>query len=476
MTRFIFVLPLAASACIFLNACTAQRTELGSAEHYTQITADKLSASDETVPDTLPLSLEDALDRAIAYNLDARVSALEALSKEDDLDLSRLQALPQFKLSGAYLGRSNEGASSSRSIVTGNQSLEPSFSTEQHHRTRELSLNWSTLDVLLAIAQSKSARDETQISHLRHEKVLQNIERDVVSAYWRAYAAQETEKSNAALLGKSDRYIDKLTRADNEQLLSATKTAQLKSEIYQQRESLESLSRELSYADIELKSLLSIPQNAHLVLTTKPKNPMRETKDLIAENTESLEQEALYNRPEIQETVLQKNIDAQSTRNEIIKTLPGAQLFFALNKDTNKFLYESEWASFSGTIAQNITALFTAPVRYRASKNIEELGEARRISLVAAIMTQVHLSHHRLNAALDEYKAFEISYAAAKEQARAASAQREAGMASGQNDIPAQIQAQSAKLRSLQAQADVFDAYAQLRNTLGRSSRNAGAG
>lgn len=472
MAKLHYVLPITACACIFLNACTAQRVELGSPEYNALLSADKRSAADTEAPATMTLTLEQALERAVSRNFDARVAALEALSKEDDLDLTRLQAMPQFNLSRTQYGRSNEGASSSRSIITGSQSLEPSFSTERYHNTRELALNWSTIDVLLAIAQSKSAGDEAQIAHLRHEKVLQNIERDVASAYWRAYAAQETHEENKRLLARADNYLGNLGSADKQKLLSATKTAQFQDSIYKEKQDLAKLARELPYAEIELKSLLSIPQGTQLLLTSKPKDYKAPSKKVLAESTIKLEEEALYNRPEIQETILQKNIDAQNTRNEILRTLPGADLFFSLNKDSNAFLYESEWASFSGTIAQSLTSLFTAPVRYRAAKNIEELGEARRVSLIAAVMTQVHLSRHRLNMAMQDYESQQLIYKTSLEQARATKAQRDNGLLAGQTDIAAQLQAQTAKLRSLQSQADMQDAYAELRNTLGRSTRN----
>lgn len=419
--------------------------ELGSAEHTQILQTDRRNAADHGTPEALSLSYNEALKRAIAQNLDARVSALEALSKEDDIDIASLQAFPDLSLSATRFGRTNEGASSSRSILSGNESLEPSYSTQRYHNTREMSINWSTLDLVLAVAESRIAHDEAMIARQRHAKVLQNIERDVHSAYWRAYAHQQTANETHALLSNAKDQLGNVKKARDGGLIAASEAADLQNEIQQQKTVLDTVNKDLSYAQIELKSLLSLPQETKLILTSAPDNKNRLALSLLDSDLPKLEEEALFNRPEVNETILQKNIDAQNTRNTILRTVPGADFFFAANRDSNSFLYDDDWLSFSASISQSLSALFTLPARHRAAKNIEELGEARRLSLTAAIMTQVHLARHRLDLTLQDYKESERSYRIAKEQARKAKAEKSLGLGSGNATMPAALHAQTQK-------------------------------
>lgn len=476
MARLLQLFPLLLTAGLFLSACTANRVELGSAEHAQILQTDRRNAADRSTPETLRLSYQDALKRAIAQNLDARVSALEALSKEDDIDIARLQALPDLSLSATQYGRSNKGASSSRSIISGNESLEPSYSTERYHNTREMSVNWNTLNLILAVAESRIAKDEALIARQRHAKVLQNIERDVHAAYWRAYAHQKTARETKKLITRAEDQLRNVHKARDKEYIAASEAADLQNEIQQQKSALDAANKDLSYAEIELKSLLSIPQNTKLSLTSTPDNKNRLAQSLLGTDLPELEQEALLNRPEVNETILQKNIDAQKTRNTILRTIPGADLFFASNRDSNEFLYDEDWLSFSASISQSLSSLFTLPARHRAAKNIEELGEARRLSLAAAIMTQVHLARHRLDLALQNYKEADASYRIAAEQARKAKAQKSLGLDSGNKTMPAVLQAQTMKIKSLQAHAEMQDALASLLNTLGRPLHNAQGG
>ena len=181
---------------LLLAGCANNYASLDSKEHTQIIKADYQKIEElSSIDGVVIISLSEAIDQAIYYNLDARVSALEVLSAQDDITLEELKALPNLSASASYQGRNNLGASSSRSVISGNQSLEPSISTEPHRRTADLTFNWNLIDVALAALQSENASDRAIIAQERHKKVKQNIQRDVYTSYWRAYAAQENKDS-----------------------------------------------------------------------------------------------------------------------------------------------------------------------------------------------------------------------------------------------------------------------------------------
>ena len=85
-------------------------------------------------PLTHPLTLREAFGRALRYNLDARVKAMEQALALDDLDLSKVDLLPKAAVNASYVARSNVDASSSRSVaarLTRRMPLMPSGSAYQ---------------------------------------------------------------------------------------------------------------------------------------------------------------------------------------------------------------------------------------------------------------------------------------------------------------------------------------------------------
>ncbi|HRQ61365.1 MAG TPA: transporter, partial [Alphaproteobacteria bacterium] len=63
-----------------------------------------------------PLTLHEAMARGILHNLDHRLARAQEAVANGDIRLATLDAFPDLDLKGQYIGRSNEGASSSRSV------------------------------------------------------------------------------------------------------------------------------------------------------------------------------------------------------------------------------------------------------------------------------------------------------------------------------------------------------------------------
>ena len=454
-----------------LGACANDYVQLDSARHEQIIAADKEQIEAVSMPaETVNISLAQAMERAVRYNLDARVSAIEVLSREDNITLEKLKALPALTASAGYQGRSNLGASSSQSVISGNQSLEPSISQEQYRRTADLSLNWNMIDVVLAAMQANSAEDEAVIARERHAKVLQNIQRDVYAAYWRAYAAQQSASKAKRLMREANEQLNNVDLAVREKLLSKPQAAQRKQALEEQMAVLNRTMESVAFADIELKSLLSYAPKTKLVLTSRPAEHVSKAKELLKKDIENLELQALQNRPEMRETIAQRNITLRDTQMEIAKTFPGVKFFYALNYDSNEFLVDNRWASFSATVVQSLTSLLTAPSRYRAAKNREALEEARRVSLAAAIVTQIHLSRARLAYLLNVSQLDKQSAATAKALADATYAKKEQGFASGIDVTTARIDALNAQINALLSMADVQEAAAVFLDSLGEDT------
>src|SRR3990167_6606440 len=136
-----------------------------------------------------PLTLHQAMARAVKYNLEGRLKIMEEALAKRQLDLASFDMLPRMALDAGYVGRSNVGASSSQSVLTGTQSLEPSTSQNRDLEVADLTMVWNVLDFGVSYVSAKQQADQRLIVQERRRKVINTIVQDVRSAYWRAIAA-----------------------------------------------------------------------------------------------------------------------------------------------------------------------------------------------------------------------------------------------------------------------------------------------
>ena len=92
-----------------------------------------------------PVALEEAMARALKYNLDHRVALMEHALEERLSDSAGMDLLPELAGRAGLRTRDNTAASSSRSVRTGRQSLEPSTSTDRDSGTADLQLSLNVL-------------------------------------------------------------------------------------------------------------------------------------------------------------------------------------------------------------------------------------------------------------------------------------------------------------------------------------------
>ncbi|NYS42599.1 TolC family protein, partial [Pseudomonas syringae pv. actinidiae] len=154
------------------------------------------------------LTLHQAMARAVKYNLEARLKIMEEALAKRQLDLASFDMLPRMALSAGYAGRSNVSASSSESVQTGTQSLEPSTSQDRSRRVADLTMVWNVLDFGVSYISAKQQGDQRLIVQERRRKVINTIVQDVRSAYWRAVAAERMLKQIDSLMARVDKAQD----------------------------------------------------------------------------------------------------------------------------------------------------------------------------------------------------------------------------------------------------------------------------
>ena len=457
---------VAFTAMLLLNSCAPPKAALEE-KAVSKILKEDLASIYQSDNTENILTLEDAIARGIKYNLDSKVAEMEELIASDNLSLERLSMLPTLNAKVQGIGRSNEGASSSLSVLSGITSVEPSISTEQWRSATVIDFNWNLLEIALSLGRSKSAADRELVATERRRKIFHNVVQDVYSAYWRAAAAQKSRLMIAEMIIKINSEIDKLNKAVKADAVGLGDANSMKASFFEKRRSLMQLQDQMLLSEIELKTLVALPPKAKMNLDLKDSWFDRDTLPSMNKNLEVLEKIALLNRPEVHEEFMNRQIAMRNIRMTIFETFPGADLALSYNRDTNQFLVDEEWTSITAALVQNITKILTLPARHKRATDEKTLADKRRQALVAAVITQVHVAERRFAFYKDYYDAvLEADENSQKIKTRAVHFQK-AGMMSTPELTNTEIDSSISAINKLLSYAQAQEAYGLLLNTLG---------
>ena len=255
-----------------------------------------------------PLTLDQAFARALAYNLDRRSKLMETALAQNDLDLSRLDMLPKVIANAGYSWRNNVDASSSTSILTNQQSLEPSTSSDRNRRIADLTLSWNILDFGVSYINARQQADRDLVVQEQRRKVIQTLFQDVRRAFWRAAAAQQLKGRLRDAIRSADQALASSRSAEKERLRSPLDALRYQRAMLELLRQLESTDHVLSVSKSELAALINLPQSRHFSLAL----PHRMRVETLRMPVRKMEQVALIRNPEIRE----KSYEARASAEE----------------------------------------------------------------------------------------------------------------------------------------------------------------
>ena len=343
-----------------------------------------------------PISLYEAMARAIKYNLDYKVALYEEALRGSESNIASLDMLPDLVASAQLSGRDNFSGSRSSVLLgssqIGEESLVSSTSSERDVVTSDLELSWDVLDFGLSYVRAKQAADAALIANERKRKVANRIIEDVRTAYWRAVSAERLIDQLNSL--ESD-IASALTAADES--YRQKKTSPLAALTYQrelldiQRE-IQTLNNELFAAKRQLAALMNVSPTTEFSLVL----PSRDREVLaLSLDPEKMVSLALVNRPEIRELSYEQRISANEANSALLQLLPNLNLFGGFNYNSNDFIFNNNWSSWGAQASWNAFNLFRYPAHKRANQIEQELLKQRNLALTMAIVTQVHVSASR---------------------------------------------------------------------------------
>nr|WP_298147037.1 TolC family protein [uncultured Pseudomonas sp.] len=443
-------------------AVTSQPIERAVSEQRAQ--ADLTSMFSGQEPLSGPLTLHQAMARAVKYNLEARLKVMEEALAERQVDLSRLDMLPRMALDAGYAGRNNVSASSSRSIRTGTQSLEPSTSQDRDREVGDLTMVWNVLDFGVSYVNAKQQGDQRLIVQERRRKVLHTIIQDVRSAYWRAMAADRLLTQIDQQMVRVDQARQNSARMSEQRIGDPVQSLGYQRALIEATRQLEQQRRALSLAKTELAALINLPMGTQFELAEANTNYQVPT---LATNMEVLEQEALINRPELREQDYQARIGAAETRKAMLRMLPGLEFSLGGHYDSNSFLVNQSWADYGVKVTWNLFNLLSAPAAIDAAKASEEVVTMRRQAMSMAILAQLYVANANFQEAQRQFTTSE-QLATLDQQIAEQLRNRHKAQGIGELElIQGELNLLQANLRRDLAYADLRNAYGQIFASVG---------
>ena len=150
------------------------------------VLADKAALEKDVEPLAGPLTLEEAIARAVKYNAELHYKAMEQAIALGTFEVAQFDQLPKLVASAGYRERSNDLITRSTDSVTGAPSLaNPYISSSREALTGDLGFSWSLLDFGQSYYAARQNADRVLIAGERRRKAMHNLVQDVRTAYWR---------------------------------------------------------------------------------------------------------------------------------------------------------------------------------------------------------------------------------------------------------------------------------------------------
>lgn len=451
-----------------LSACSISPEAVDQASIEERVGMDWQMAFAKQQPVTGPITLNEAIARAIAYNMDNRLKLMEAAVANRELKLSRWEMLPEIAADAGYWHRNKQHFASSTD-VDGNESLVQSTSQDKTYSTAGLDLYWNVLDFGINYLSAKQSANGVMIAVERQRKLMHNVVMDVEYAFWMAQAAQRAEALLPNLIEQTRTALDRSRESAERGLRKPEASLAYRRELLEQMQQLVELEGNMHDAKRELASLMGLPPNTHYQVAGNERG------DSIGSpfanmDTMELEQYGLRNRPELLEEDYRRRIAADELRKACLELLPGLELHTGYRYNDDNHLLYNDWGESSLRLTWNLLHTVVAGrdmVGY-ARDNIQ-LGDVRRAALTVAVLTQIDLAHSHLRRAQLNYQYAHELADIDQQMAMQASARWRASQSSELESIRAKARYLLSSVRRDVSYADWRNANGRLGNAVGFS-------
>ncbi len=398
-----------------------------------------------------PLSIEEAVARALMYNLEYRVFRFEQAIASGELELNRFDMVPDVLFRAGY---------SSGSRVPGQAGNPNDFNSD-----RSVELSWNILDFVGSHYSAKRSAERISIVNANRRRAMHLLISDVEMAFWQAASAQtlepivtETEQELEVALSRARtaRTSNVGRPMDNLQHLRQLLVAQ---------QNLIELKEALRGARVQLSNLVNIPYGQNFFI--EPIAMELTPSPVVRYDIENLEVIALYNNAEFEMGLYELRIAALEARRSILDLLPGINFNWGSGYKTDTLQTNQMWTQGALVVSSNLIDLFRISRTRDLALTALELQNMRHAALQMSIIAQVHLSRMQVENSLQTLLV-KRDIATLDSDIEAFIMQgRDAGIRSDDELVVARVTAAVSLLHYYYALGEYYHAERRLESTLG---------
>lgn len=358
-----------------------------------------------------PLTLDEAIARALKYNLDRRVRLLEEALALRQLDVTQFDTLPKLMAQAGYSDRSVERAtySSPFSPIYGPKSTNSSFSSSPDHTNLDLGVTWSLLDYGVGQYNARQAADRVLIAAEKRRKAMHLLMQDVRTAYWRAASAQKLRDEVSRTITMAEEALADSRKVEAERVRNPMDALRYQRQLLENLRLLEAINQELLSAQVDLANLINAPLGQAIPIADK--ETPASTDQVVKLPVQRLEEVALRNNADLREAHYNARIARDETQKVMARMFPNLSFNYSLKYDSDKFLVDRNWQEAGLQLSFNFLNLLTGPAQKKLAEAGVALADQRRMATQMAVLTQVHLARLQLINARSQFQRSEEMYA-----------------------------------------------------------------
>ena len=403
-----------------------------------------------------PISIYDAMARALKYNLNSRLKLMETALSAKQFDLSSVDMLPQVSAQAGYSARSNYEAVVSKSMQNGVMSQDARAYSSKSHGIANAQISWNILDFGVSYYQAKQDANRILMVKEQRRKQVQALLQDVRAAYWRALAAERLAPEIDDLMEEATFVLENLRAMGNESKENSPVLLNYQMGLMETMRDLSEMKKELLLSRESLAALMNLkPGTRYRLVGSENGNFVLPE---IRSNLDRLEWLALMNRPELREEDYKLQNTRLAAKKALLKLLPGINLSASANYDSDDFLSHNSWLQAAAQLGWNLLN----PARMQKTLAYGEVKEAvdnlNRQVTAMTVLTQTHIGWGRYQGAKETYQlSVEIAEVAQK-LAQQASENAKTDVLAEAEKVSTAARALFAKLRSAMNWAELQDA------------------
>lgn len=370
-------------------------------EHLSRFLEDKADLSTFQNAPTGPITIHEAIARAIKYNMDTRLTQMEAAFAMDQLSVAKLNMLPRLALNAGYSIRDKELASSSISYENRIQTLEPSVSSEVNRINGDISFSWSLLDFGLSYFQAKQEANRYLILMERRRRIMNNLVKEVIASYCHLASLEGINPQVVEAIAQAEEALESYRKLENSPNAPVAESLEQQRAIITILAQLRQLSTDLAIARSHLATLMNIPHGCEYQIV--PLSDQTFAPPVLGASLSQLESIGVFLRPDLREESYQQRINKDEVKKEILRMFPGVNAFTSGNFDSNAYLVHEVWAEAGSRVTMDIIGLAAKYKQMKAAKKQTEVARIRRLASTVAAMLQIDMSYYHYQQAIASY-------------------------------------------------------------------------